>query len=165
MRHSGPPRIIMMCGVAGSGKTTYAKRLESEGFARLSIDEYIWSTYGRFGIDYPESAYAKYQSRAESALQERLVQLIGQHRDVVLDISFWQRARRDHYKAIIDDAGGVWELVYLKTPVDILRRRLEQRRSRFDADAAFPITEDILQRFLAGFEEPLGEDEIVIEQH
>lgn|GEM_PF-6945728 len=107
---SRPPRVVMMCGVAGSGKTTYAKRLESEGFARLSIDEYIWSTYGRFGIDYPESTYIQYQASTENALQVRLVQLIAQCRDVVLDISFWQRARRDRYKAIIEDAGGTWNL-------------------------------------------------------
>lgn len=66
---SRPPRIVMMCGVAGSGKTTYAKRLESEGFARLSIDEYIWSTYGRFGIDYPESTYTQYLASAETSFR------------------------------------------------------------------------------------------------
>lgn len=54
--------------------------------------------------------------------------------------------------------------MYLKTPVAVLRRRLAQRRSRFDANAAFPITEATLQRFLSGFEEPIGEGEIVIEQ-
>ena len=40
-----------MCGVAGSGKTTYAQRLEAEGYVRLSIDEEIWQRFGRFGID------------------------------------------------------------------------------------------------------------------
>ncbi|NMA75480.1 MAG: ATP-binding protein [Bacteroidales bacterium] len=43
----------MMCGVAGSGKTTFAQKLEKIGFSRLSIDEEIWSTNGRYGIDYP----------------------------------------------------------------------------------------------------------------
>jgi len=31
--------VIMMCGVCGSGKTTYAKQKEEEGYIRLSIDE------------------------------------------------------------------------------------------------------------------------------
>ena len=32
-------KVIMMCGVCGSGKTTYAKKKEQEGYIRLSIDE------------------------------------------------------------------------------------------------------------------------------
>ena len=32
-------KVVMMCGVCGSGKTTYAKQLEKNGFVRLSIDE------------------------------------------------------------------------------------------------------------------------------
>ncbi|WP_224773312.1 AAA family ATPase [Metabacillus idriensis] len=43
----------MMCGVAGSGKTTFAQQLEKKGFVRLSIDEEIWSSKGHYFIDYP----------------------------------------------------------------------------------------------------------------
>ena len=32
-------KVIMMCGICGSGKTTYAKQKEKEGYVRLSIDE------------------------------------------------------------------------------------------------------------------------------
>ena len=39
-------KVIMMCGVCGSGKTTYAKKKEQEGYIRLSIDEEIWKLYG-----------------------------------------------------------------------------------------------------------------------
>ncbi len=31
-------RVIFMCGPAGSGKSTYARRLEQDGMTRLSID-------------------------------------------------------------------------------------------------------------------------------
>ncbi|MDF2036483.1 AAA family ATPase [Cytobacillus oceanisediminis] len=47
------PLVVMMCGVAGSGKTTFSKKLEKEGFVRLSIDEEIWAVNGRYGIDFP----------------------------------------------------------------------------------------------------------------
>ncbi|WNF25309.1 hypothetical protein [Mesobacillus jeotgali] len=33
------PLVVMMCGVAGSGKKAFSKMLEREGFVRLSIDE------------------------------------------------------------------------------------------------------------------------------
>lgn len=61
--------VVMMCGVAGSGKTTFAKKLEKEGFARLSIDEDIWATHGRFGVDYPEQNYEFYKEESEIKLR------------------------------------------------------------------------------------------------
>jgi AAA domain len=42
--------VCMMCGVAGSGKTTWARALEARGLVRLSIDEEIWSRFGRYGV-------------------------------------------------------------------------------------------------------------------
>ncbi|MEV1201147.1 AAA family ATPase [Microbispora rosea] len=42
-------RVVMMCGVAGAGKTTYAQELEQRGYARLSIDEAVWALIGRDG--------------------------------------------------------------------------------------------------------------------
>lgn len=48
--------VCLMCGVAGSGKTTVAQQLEARGMVRLSVDEEIWSRFGRYGLDYPPSA-------------------------------------------------------------------------------------------------------------
>lgn len=157
------PIVVMMCGVAGSGKTTFAQKLEKEGFARLSIDEDIWATHGRFGVDYPEENYESYKEESETKLRRELVNLIQTKQHVVVDFSFWQRQRRNDYKQLIEENGGVWELIYLKVPSDELRQRLLIRSERFDANAAFTITEDILSRFLSGFETPLGEGETVIE--
>ncbi|GGB55736.1 ATP-binding protein [Fictibacillus barbaricus] len=52
-----------MFGVAGSGKTTFAQQLEKEGFVRLSIEEEIWVSYWRYGIDYPVEKYEKYKRK------------------------------------------------------------------------------------------------------
>lgn len=35
--------VVMMCGLPGSGKSTYARALERRGYARLSIDEIVWT--------------------------------------------------------------------------------------------------------------------------
>lgn len=157
------PLVVMMCGVAGSGKTTYAQHLEKYGFFRLSIDEEIWSSRGRYGIDYPAESYDDYLVEAEKKLRNQLLIHIQDEKNVVIDFSFWQRARRDKYKQLIEEAGGQWKLVYLKVSHGVLRKRLDERNKRFDANAAFPITENILTSFLNGFEVPLGEGEIVIE--
>ena len=80
-------KVIMMCGVCGSGKTTYAKKKEQEGYIRLSIDEEMWKLYGRKGIDYPEEQYEKLSEQVEAALQKKLLSLIQQGKDVVIDFS------------------------------------------------------------------------------
>jgi predicted kinase len=154
---------VMMCGVAGSGKTTFAQKLEKEGFARLSIDEDIWATHGRFGVDYPEQNYESYKEESEIKLRGELVNLLQAKHHVVIDFSFWQRQRRNDYKQLIEEHGGVWELIFLKVGPDELRQRLLIRSQRFDANSAFTITEDTLTRFLSGFETPASEGETVIE--
>jgi hypothetical protein len=50
----------------------------------------------------------------------------------------------------------------LCVPSEELRRRLAKRRERFDANAAFEVDDEMLNRFLDGFEPPRGEGETVI---
>lgn len=156
------PLVVMMCGVAGSGKTTFSQQLEKEGFVRLSIDEEIWATNGRYGVDFPIEKIEEYKKDAERKLIHRLIKLIHDKQQVVIDFSFWNRARRNQYKQLIEKSGGKWKLIYLKVHPDDLRERLKIRNKRFDANA-FPITEEILTFYLDGFEAPIGEGEIVIE--
>ncbi|MFB9324610.1 AAA family ATPase [Paenibacillus aurantiacus] len=154
--------VVLMCGIAGSGKTTFSQKLEADGYVRLSIDEEVWSTHGRYGVDYPVDEYRERLDEAHVRLRHKLVGLIQDKKQVVVDSSFWNRAARDEYKQLIESAGGKWRLIYLKVHPDELRARLKIRSQRFDANAAFPITEEILTTFLQGFEAPRDEGEIVI---
>ena len=53
-------------------------------------------------------------------------------------------------------------VIYLKVPEEALRTRLRGRTQRFDANAALRIDDDVLDSFLASFEQPAGEGEIVV---
>jgi len=156
------PLVVMMCGVTGSGKTTFSQELEKEGFVRLSIDEEIWATHGRYGIDYPTEKIEEFQKDAERKLRDRLIQLIYAKQHVVIDFSFWNRERRDEYKQLIENAGGKCKLIYLKVHPDDLSERIKLRNNRIDANA-FPVTEEMLTSYINGFETPNGEGEMVIE--
>lgn len=160
-RNDVTPLVVMMCGVAGSGKTTFSQLLEKEGFARLSIDEEIWATNGRWGIDFPMDKFEEYRIDAENKLRNRLIKLIHNKQQVVIDFSFWDRVRRIQYKKLIEDSGGKWKLIYLKVHPNDLRERLKVRNKNFDANS-FPISEELLTSYLNGFEVPKGEGEIVI---
>ncbi|GAA3245936.1 AAA family ATPase [Nonomuraea helvata] len=106
--------VVMMCGIAGSGKSTYA-------------------------------------------------QALGAGQAVVLDYSFWRRTTRDYYKALVESHGCRWELVYLKASPETLRRRLAVRNKLHGANSV-TVSEDLLDRYLAGFEEPVDEGELMILQ-
>lgn len=132
-------KVIMMCGICGSGKTTYAKQKEKEGYVRLSIDEEMWKTYGRKGIDYPNEQYEKLSEIVEMALQKELLSLIQQGKHVVLDFSFWNKANRAYYKRLIEKAGGTPELVYMKASKGTLQKRLYKRNQSLNANSPFII--------------------------
>lgn len=157
-------KVIMMCGVCGSGKTTYAKKKEQEGHIRLSIDEEMWKLYGRKGIDYPEEQYEKLSEQVEVALQKKLLSLIQQGKDVVIDFSFWSKENRNFYKELIQKAGAETELVYMKASKELLQKRLYKRNQVLNANSPFVITDEILEHHYHGFQEPWGEGEKVILQ-
>ncbi|WP_198295489.1 ATP-binding protein [Diaminobutyricimonas sp. LJ205] len=163
MDDSNPPTVVMMCGVAGSGKTTYATGLEQQGFVRLSIDEAIWAAIGKDGAELEPAEYEEHKAAAERVLESELLRLIADGRSAVLDYSFWQKATRDRYKALIEQGGGQWELVYLRVPASTLRRRLAARNELTGANAV-TVSEELLDRYLTGFEAPRGEGERIIEQ-
>jgi len=155
------PVAVLTCGPAGAGKTTFALELERQGYVRLSHDVEVRLRFGRYGTDIPFERFEEYNDAVRPLVKERLAELLRQGRDVVVDLSFWRRADRDTYKAIVESAGGRWRLVYFDVPPAELRRRLHARRARDDADA-FPVSEELLDCFLAGFEVPRGEGEEVV---
>jgi predicted kinase len=154
------PVVHMLCGLTGSGKTVFAKRLESEGCVRLSVDELVQARHGRHDVDYPAHDYPRLYDEAVAELDRRLVELLDSGRSVVLDYGLWARASRDRYKRLIEEHGGRWRLVYFEAEPELLRRRLAARNRRTDANA-LTVTAAMLDDFMARFEAPVGEGEVV----
>ena len=157
--------VIMMCGVCGSGKTTFAKQKKREGYIRLSIDETMWKMYGQCGVDYPADEYDSLSNKAEKSLCNKVAELIRDGKKLVIDFSFWSKSNRDKYRKIITDNGGVPRLVYMKAEKEVLARRLEIRNKNIHADSPFVITDEILTHHFDGFQEPLAEEnaEIILQ--
>lgn len=103
-------RVVFMCGPAGSGKSTIARRLEAEGMVRLSFDQEAWKRGIR---QMPLSDDASRE--IESDLRERLVGLVREGRDAVLDFSFWSRAMREEWRGLLKSFGVIPETIYLPT--------------------------------------------------
>ena len=131
-------------------------------FTRLSIDVWVYSHHGLYGVDYPKDRYSGYQDDAHDALKTELATLLKEKHDVVLDFAFAFRDMRTIWQKIVEENGGRWVLVYLRQDEDELRRRVRARNAlaNKDADSAFDLTDETLSRYLKGFEVPIGEGEI-----
>lgn len=75
-----------MCGPAGAGTSTVARRLEAEGMTRRSFDREAWRRGIRSMPLRPEL-----QQEIEQELRAQLFNLVSDGVDVVLDFSFWSR--------------------------------------------------------------------------
>ncbi|MCL9759634.1 ATP-binding protein [Frankia sp. AiPa1] len=155
--------VVMMCGLPGSGKSTYAKALERHGYTRLSIDETVWEWTGRDGGKLDPAEYERLRSAAERQLWDELIRLMTTRAPVVIDYSFWNRATRARYKAAIESHGCRWELIWLKADLDTLRRRLALRGRQSGANSV-TVSDELLERYFTDFQEPVGEGERVILQ-
>jgi predicted kinase len=148
MNKSGSgPRLIIVCGLPGSGKTTHAKRLEGGLRAiRFSPDEWM----DALSLDvYDEEARAKIE-----ALQWKLARdLLALGLTVVIEWGTWGRSERDTLRLGARALGAAVELHYLTAPVDVLFNRIQQRGMENP-----PIERDALLRWVEVFEVPTPEE-------
>lgn len=144
-------RVVFMCGPSGSGKTTVARRLEAAGMVRLSFDVEMW----RRGIREPTLPPAV-RAEIEGELRERLLALVAEGADVVLDFSFWSRAMREEWRAVLAPTGVVPETVYLATDRETVLRRVRERRGAHPDDFVLPA--ELAARHVDHFEPPTPDE-------
>lgn len=141
------PRLILLCGLPGSGKTTLAKRLAGELPAvRLCPDE--WMT--DLGVDLFD---ARFRDRLEHAFRKLAQELLRFRQSVILEFGFWTGAERDEMRLAARAIGVPVELHHLAVPFDDLVRRLEARNSEGTVGTV-PITRELLTEYQRLFEAP-----------
>jgi len=141
------PRLIIVCGLPGSGKTTLAKRLVSKLPAiRFSPDEWMDS----LSLDiYDEAMRGKIES-----LQWKLAQdLLALGLTVIIEWGTWGRSERDTLRLGARALGAAVELHYLSAPVDVLFERIQRRGAENP-----PIERDAMLRWLEIFQAPTPEE-------
>jgi predicted kinase len=124
-------RVVFMCGPAGAGKSTVARRMEAEGFVRLSFDQEAWSR----GIRKMPLAEDVHRDIA-AQLRRRLVDLVVGGHDVVLDFSFWSRALRGEWRGVVEPLGVTPEIILLPTDRATCLARVAARRRAHGDDFA-----------------------------
>lgn len=140
-------RLILLCGLPGSGKTTLATALESKLQAiRFSPDDWMDALFINL---YREDVREKVEVLQWKFAQELLALGIT----VIIEWGTWARPERDKLRLGARALGAAVELHYLAAPVDVLFERL-QRRGRENP----PIERDALARWTETFQAPTAEE-------
>lgn len=149
-------RVVLMCGVSGSGKTFRSRELERNGFVRLSPDEIAWRRHGPGFLSLPFEQQKPIFAESFATLLAETGRLLDEGRKVVVDSTMCKRQKRDLMREVCRRHGVEPLLVWLDVPADRLRRRLADRRDTGPDDIR--VSDRRLAQFLAGFEPPTPDE-------
>ncbi|MFK4084713.1 AAA family ATPase [Kribbella sp. NPDC020789] len=141
-------KLVLLCGTAYSGKSTVARTLAPRIAATVvSLDE-INARRGLWGGDgIPVEEWVKTHELA--AAETRALLIAGT--SVILDDTSSLRFLRDGWRAVAEDHGAAFTLLYLDIPADVIH-------ARHTANEAAPtrrhVTEAVLTQHLADFDPP-----------
>ena len=146
-------KLIIVCGLPGSGKTTHAKKLqESFRAIRFSPDE--WMRALSINV-WDESRRAEIESLQWQFSQ----QLLCLGLTVIIEWGTWGRTERDTLRTRARELGASVELHYLSATVDDLLERI-QRRGLEEP----PIRREQLVQWAKAFQEPKPDEKALFDR-
>lgn len=151
-------RLIILCGLPGSGKTTLGRALESRLRAvRFAPDEWMHA----LALDY----YDEDRRGKIEAVQWKLAQqLLALGLIVIIEWGTWGRSERDALRLGTRALGAAVELHYLAAPPDVLFERIQRRGMEYPPIAReavlgwFEIFQAPTPEEMGLFDEPLVDD-------
>lgn len=149
-------QALIMCGISGSGKTEYARKLEEQGFLRISTDALIWEKTGGQLSSLSKEEQKRLFRESREDVRKQLIFHLESGEKVVLDATHCKRKARDEIREICSGFGIKPVFIYCYADKDELWRRLSQRKGTGPDDLI--VTEENLNDYWLGFERP-EEDE------
>lgn len=147
--------LHLIYGGVGTGKTTFATKLERELPAvRFTHDEW---TVRLYGSNPPAEGFQEAAARVWELIWEHAGRVLRIGADVILDGGFWSRASRDDARRRAAALGAPCRIYVLDCPPDVARQRALHRTAEMPPGALYisDATIDVLNRRV----EPLGPDE------
>jgi len=142
------PRLVLLCGLPASGKTTLARELaDAYGAVRLNPDEWELA----LDVDPFDEGF---QARLEAKFWELTQRLLVLGISVVLEWGFWARSERDEKREAARALGVAVELRFLDAPHEELVRRVGDRH----AAGGLAITEGHMERYRRNFQPPTNDE-------
>lgn len=148
------PKLTVLMGLPGSGKSHMSRQLAAQGFAVVSGEDMAREIYGS-----DEQLSAAQHTVVYAQVRERALRLLQQGRKVVIDGTNLKRAYRQQ---IYDACGGYpTKLIYLKVDRATALRRIHERVQRGEGSGC---DERTFADFEHQLEEPMEDENHVIQQ-
>ena len=148
--------VHLIHGLPGTGKTTFARKLEEEsGAVRLNHDEYMTAL---FGNDPPAERFQEYADRIHALIWGQAQQFISRGIDVILDHGFWTRASRDEARIRVSAMGAAPRFHTMVCPDSVADARVLKRSEHLQL-GVLHINQAAMDRFRARFE-AMDDDEV-----
>ena len=145
-----PPTLVVVFGLPGTGKTTFARALSQElGWRHLNTDV-IRAELGK---------KKQYDERTKAAVYREMQDLTAKELDlnkgVVLDGTFYRKALRDSFTGLGNTYGIPLKWIEVCADEGIIRNRVARERPYSEAD--FQVYKKIKKAF-----EPLGQEALEV---
>lgn len=144
--------MVLIVGLPGAGKTSFARRLEEERKAiRLTPDEWMDALFQTSEVDGRRWVL---ESQMLWAVAARALELGV---DVILDYGCWSEEERELFRTRAQQLGASAEIVVLDLPMEVLWERIEKRNTNLPA-ATFRVRREELDEWKSMFEVPTADE-------
>ena len=149
-------KLYIMCGLAFSGKSTLAKRIaEHTGREIIAFDK-LWVEEDKVK-PVPKNVDGWRQIR--KLAQGKILKALKDGKSVIYDDTNARREHREELRNLAKQAGAESIVVYLDTPLEIIRAREEANK---DSQNRHEVEPHNFQKVLEDLEVPSGDEEVLI---
>jgi len=146
-------------GPIGAGKSTFAQELSHNKQAvRFSTDEWFSTLFFADISGTPPLAwYLERISRCETQILHTAMQLVSNDLAVVLDMGLAKLEDRNRIASFFDEQDLKQQLYYLTAPVEVRKKRVNERNSQRD-NTGYYVSPEIFEFTDSLFETPTAEE-------
>jgi len=149
------PTLHLICGMAGAGKTTLAKKLEASLPAvRFSPDEWIMKLL-KDPSDRKENE--RLRDIVEGIQWETAQGLLSIGASAILENGFWGRSEREAYRDKARSLGARVVLHFLDLSEEELWERVKKRNAALP-EGSFSVSRDNIAEWMTWFQKPDSEE-------
>jgi len=156
MQENTKPVAHIVIGFIGSGKTTFARKLEDEtGAIRFTKDEWMVRLFGNTP---PKETFAEYDNRMALLATDIALKCLRAGISVVIDEGFWAKEQREEIKEKVRRVGAIPKLYYIEVPFEIMKVRTLKRSENPPTDS-YVIDEESYKHYWTFFQPPDKDEE------